>query len=91
MKPQPLMSWDPGLLRKYSTTNHFKLLNQVRNDLKEQPIQRGTGAIPRRGGGGTPRRQPAPTPVAQVVVSEAAPSNSYDAFVAVPVLIESFE
>lgn len=70
------MSWDPGLLRKYSTTNHFKLLNQVRNDLKEQPIQRGTAASPRRGGGGTRRRQPAPTPVAQVVVSEATPPTA---------------
>ena len=34
------MSWDPALLRKYNSTNHFKLLNQVRSDLKEQPIQR---------------------------------------------------
>lgn len=34
------MAWDPALLRKYNSTNHFKLLNQVRNDLKEQPIQR---------------------------------------------------
>ena len=85
------MSWDPGLLRKYSSTNHYKLLNQVRNDLKEQPIQRGPGTSARRGGGGARRRQPAPTPVAQPVALEASPSNSYDAFVAVPVLIESFE
>lgn len=35
-----LMAWDPALLRKYNTTNHFRLLNQVRSELKEQPIQR---------------------------------------------------
>ena len=84
------MSWDPGLLRKYSSTNHYKLLNQVRSDLKEQPIRRrsGTGG---GGGGGSRRRQPAPTPAAPVAAVEANPSTSYDAFVAVPVLIESFE
>ena len=44
------MSWDPTLLRKYSSTNHYKLLNQVRSDLKEQPITRSSGASSRRGG-----------------------------------------
>ena len=34
------MSWDPTLLRKFSSTNHYKLLNQVRSDLKEQPVFR---------------------------------------------------
>ena len=34
------MAWDPALLRKYNTTGHFRLLNQVRAELKEQPIQR---------------------------------------------------
>ncbi|NDG73955.1 MAG: hypothetical protein EBX49_01135 [Synechococcaceae bacterium WB8_1B_136] len=34
------MAWDPTLLRKYNATGHFRLLNQVRNELKEQPIQR---------------------------------------------------
>lgn len=84
------MSWDPGLLRKYSSTNHYKLLNQVRNDLKEQPIQRGSGTSSRRGGSGgagARRRQAAPTPAPQT----ATPANSFDAFVTVPVLIESFE
>jgi hypothetical protein len=42
------MSWDPALLRKYSSTNHYKLLNQVRSDLKEQPIQRSSGGSSRR-------------------------------------------
>ena len=45
------MSWDPTLLRKYSSTNHYKLLNQVRSDLKEQPITRSSGSSSRRGGG----------------------------------------
>lgn len=34
------MAWDPALLRKYNTTGHFRLLNQVRAELREQPIQR---------------------------------------------------
>jgi hypothetical protein len=34
------MSWDPALLRKYTTTSHLKLLSQVRSELREQPIQR---------------------------------------------------
>jgi hypothetical protein len=93
------MSWDPALLRKYSSTNHYKLLNQVRSDLKEQPIQRSGGQGSRRGsgaasgstaGGGSRRRSaPAPQPVA--VGSPSTPANSFDAFVTVPVLIESFE
>ena len=50
------MSWDPTLLRKYSSTNHYKLLNQVRSDLKEQPIQRSSGQGSRRGSGGSTGR-----------------------------------
>ena len=34
------MAWDPALLRKYNTTSHFRLLNQIRSELREQPIQR---------------------------------------------------
>ncbi len=34
------MSWDPVLLRKFSTTGHFRLLNQLRTELKAQPLQR---------------------------------------------------
>ena len=34
------MSWDHDLLRKYNTTGHFRLINQVRNELKAQPLQR---------------------------------------------------
>ena len=34
------MSWDPSVLRKYSTTSHFRLLNQVRSELKSSPLSR---------------------------------------------------
>jgi hypothetical protein len=102
------MSWDPALLRKYSSTNHYKLLNQVRSDLKEQPIQRSSGQGSRRGsgsstassssgagstgsGGGGARRRSAPVPQPVPISSQSTPANSFDAFVTVPVLIESFE
>ena len=92
------MSWDPALLRKYSSTNHYKLLNQVRSDLKEQPIQRSSGGISRRGSsagssssGGSSRRRPAPAPVPQAAPVQSTPANSFDAFVTVPVLIAPFE
>ncbi len=103
------MSWDPTLLRKYSSTNHYKLLNQVRSDLKEQPIQRSSGQGSRRGSGassatsstgggsssgsgsGASRRRSAPVPQPVPISSQSTPANSFDAFVTVPVLIESFE
>ncbi len=92
------MSWDPALLRKYSSTNHYKLLNQVRSDLKEQPIQRSSGSSSRRGGsaasssgGGGSRRRSAPAPVLQAAPVQSTPANSFDAFVTVPVLIAPFE
>ncbi|MEB3259116.1 MAG: hypothetical protein VKP63_00635 [Cyanobacteriota bacterium] len=37
------MAWDPTVLRKYSTTSHFRLLNQVRAELNAQPIARHPG------------------------------------------------
>ena len=85
-----LMAWDPALLRKYSSTNHSKLLNQVRSDLKEQPIQRSSGQQARRSSP-TRRRGAAPAPQALPVRMEPPADTSYDAFVAVPVLIEPFE
>ena len=41
------MSWDPLLLRKFSSTGHFRLLNQLRGDLKKRPLDRDgtTGAL----------------------------------------------
>jgi len=34
------MGWDPSVLRKYNTTGHFRLLNQVRSELKGNPLIR---------------------------------------------------
>jgi hypothetical protein len=34
------LSWDPTVLRKYNTTGHFRLLNQVRTELKDNPLVR---------------------------------------------------
>lgn len=34
------MAWDPGALRKYNTTGHFRLLSQLRSELKASPLIR---------------------------------------------------
>ena len=34
------MAWHPGVLRKYNTTGHFRLLNQLRADIKNNPLKR---------------------------------------------------
>ncbi len=34
------MAWDPTVLRKYNSTGHFRLLNQVRAELKDNPLVR---------------------------------------------------
>jgi hypothetical protein len=34
------MTWDPTVLRKYNTTGHFRLLNQLRGELKDNPLVR---------------------------------------------------
>lgn len=34
------MGWDPSVLRKYNTTGHFRLLNQLRSELKDNPLIR---------------------------------------------------
>jgi hypothetical protein len=39
------MTWDPSVLRKYSTTSHFRLLNQVRNELKTSPLSRNEDGV----------------------------------------------
>ena len=101
------MSWDPTLLRKYSSTNHYKLLNQVRSDLKEQPITRSSGASSRRGGGSSAANNPdgasdrgrdrdrdrsSRRRSAPVPAPvPVTPANSFDPIVTVPVLIEPFE
>ncbi|MBM5803313.1 MAG: hypothetical protein FJ078_04215 [Cyanobacteria bacterium K_DeepCast_35m_m2_155] len=34
------MAWDPSVLRKYNTTGHFRLLSQLRGELKSNPLLR---------------------------------------------------
>ncbi|WP_216902969.1 hypothetical protein [Synechococcus sp. CCY 9618] len=34
------MGWDPSVLRKYNTTGHFRLLNQLRSELRGNPLIR---------------------------------------------------
>ena len=70
-------SWDPSLLRKFSATGHFRLLNQLRGDLKKKPLERDqrTGSLRRPGSASRPsatrrgplqRKIPAP-PVSETV------------------------
>ncbi len=78
-----LTSWDPALLRKFSSTGHFRLLNQLKGDLRKKPLDRDqrTGQLKTLGGNrGATRRstatrsiEPAPTPAPTPVVETAAP------------------
>lgn len=34
------MGWDPVVLRKYNATGHFRLLNQLRGEIRERPLIR---------------------------------------------------
>jgi hypothetical protein len=34
------MGWDPVVLRKYNSTGHFRLLNQLRSEIRERPLIR---------------------------------------------------
>ncbi len=56
-------SWDPALLRKFSSTGHFRLLNQLKGDLRKKPLDRDqrTGQLKSLGGnrGATRRSTPA--------------------------------
>ena len=68
-------SWDPALLRKFSSTGHFRLLNQLKGDLRKKPLDRDqrTGQLKSLGGNrGANRRispprtsEPAPVPVVE--------------------------
>ena len=78
-----LTSWDPALLRKFSSTGHFRLLNQLKGDLRKKPLDRDqrTGNLKTLGGNrGATRRstttrsiEPAPAPAPTPVVETAAP------------------
>tara|TARA_B100000214_G_C23753298_1_gene528802 strand:- start:163 stop:576 length:414 start_codon:yes stop_codon:yes gene_type:complete len=32
------ISWDPSLIKKYGSSNYYKLLNQLRNEVKKYPL-----------------------------------------------------
>tara|TARA_Y100001968_G_scaffold220941_1_gene203868 strand:- start:154 stop:564 length:411 start_codon:yes stop_codon:yes gene_type:complete len=32
------ISWDPSLVKKFSSSNHFKMLNQLRSEVKKYPL-----------------------------------------------------
>ena len=83
-----LTSWDPALLRKFSSTAHFRLLNQLKGDLRKKPLDRDqrTGQLKTLGGNrGATRRstatrsiEPAPAPAPTPVVETAAPLTKDD-------------
>ena len=35
-----LISWDSALVKKFSSSNHFKLLNQLRNEVIKYPLNK---------------------------------------------------
>ena len=45
------ISWDPSLVKKFSSSNHSKLLNQLRNEVKKYPLnyKKKTSSIERKG------------------------------------------
>ena len=58
-----LTSWDPALLRKFSSTGHFRLLNQLKGDLRKKPLDRDqrTGQLRSLGGNRGATRHSMPT------------------------------
>ena len=44
------VSWDPSLIKKFSSSNHYKLLNQLRNEVKKYPLnnKKNTSSIPNK-------------------------------------------
>ena len=81
-----LTSWDPALLRKFSSTGHFRLLNQLKGDLRKKPLDRDqrTGQLKSLGGNrGATRRSTAarsiePAPAPKAVVETAPPITKDD-------------
>ena len=86
-----LTSWDPALLRKFSSTGHFRLLNQLKGDLRKKPLDRDqrSGQLKSLGGSrgltrrSTPARlpEPAPAPAVELMTptnKEASPKSFRD-------------
>ena len=38
IKMNDTVSWDPSLVKKFSSSNHFKLLNQLRGEVTKYPL-----------------------------------------------------
>ena len=66
-------SWDPALLRKFSSTGHFRLLNQLKGDLRKKPLDRDqrTGQLKILGGNRGAARRSSPS---RIVESAPAPA-----------------
>ena len=79
-------AWDHALLRKFSNTGHFRLLNQLRAELKLQPLIRDSKnrkltlqAMPIRSGSQRGNRRPYTPEVSQsdqTQVAEAKENQS---------------
>ena len=72
-----LTSWDPALLRKFSSTGHFRLLNQLKGDLRKKPLDRDqrTGQLKSLGGNrGATRRSTAPRSIEPAPTQAPAPA-----------------
>ena len=79
-------AWDQALLRKFSNTGHFRLLNQLRTELKLQPLIRDPNtrrltlqAMPIRSGSHRGNRRPYTPEVSQsdkTQVAEAKENQS---------------
>ena len=81
------MSWDPALLRKFSSTGHFRLLNQVRSELSAQPLERDPQtrslmlkARPHRGQSVRQQRRPNAIPDGRVMIDEHGSQSSPKSF-----------
>ncbi len=81
------MAWDQALLRKFSSTGHFRLLNQVRSELSSQPLVRDPSsralllkARPHRGQPVRQQRRPNAMPEGMSSLSHAVVISSPKSF-----------
>ena len=79
-----LTSWDPSLLRKFNSTGHFRLLNQLKGDLRKKPLDRDhrTGQLKslgrNRGATQWSSLSRVPEPAQALVVETMTPPNKDD-------------
>ena len=78
------MAWDPAVLRRYNTTSHFRLLSQVRSELKDNPLIR-----PRDGESVGAANRSRSLTKALALRASAAPSRSRRAAEATSVILAS--